>query len=404
MSRPIDFPPAFLEEIKAIRRDIHAHPETAYEETRTADLIAGKLQESGIAVIRGIGGTGVIGKIKNGKSRRAIGLRADMDALPINETNRFAHASRHPGKMHACGHDGHTAMLLGAAIHLANTRRFDGTVYTIFQPAEEGHGGAKRMIQEGLFNTCPVDAIFGLHNWPDYAAGTFAVRTGPLMASSNTFTLTIHGKGGHGAQPNQTIDPIMTAVQIAQSWQTIISRNKAPAEAATLSVTRIEAGNTFNVIPNQAVMAGTVRTFTPEVLDLVEQRMREIAGHTAAAFHCRAEFVFHRNYPPLANHPAETAFAIDVMESIAGPSRVVRDAGPTMIAEDFSFMLAQKPGCYAFIGASAGEYREAGHSDAPCRLHSPGFDFNDAILPTGMSYWIRLAETCLAPPAGSQPA
>ena len=404
MPRPIDFSPAFLEEIKAIRRDIHAHPETAYEEKRTAELIAGKLQESGIAVIRGIGGTGVIGKIKNGTGRRAIGLRADMDALPINETNRFAHASRHPGKMHACGHDGHTAMLLGAAIHLANTRRFDGTVYTIFQPAEEGHGGAKRMIQEGLFNTCPVDAIFGLHNWPDYAAGTFAVRTGPMMASSNTFTLTIHGKGGHGAQPNQTIDPIMTAVQIAQSWQTIISRNKAPAEAATLSVTRIEAGNTFNVIPNQAVMAGTVRTFTPEVLDLVEQRMREIAEHTAAAFHCRAEFVFHRNYPPLANHPAETAFAIDVMESIAGPSRVVRDAEPTMIAEDFSFMLAQKPGCYAFIGTSAGEYREAGHSDAPCRLHSPGFDFNDAILPTGMSYWIRLAETCLAPPAVSQPA
>ncbi|MCM1511563.1 MAG: M20 family metallopeptidase [Oxalobacter formigenes] len=401
MSRLIDFSPAFLEEIKAIRRDIHAHPETAYEETRTADLIAAKLQESGIAVIRG---TGVIGKIKNGKSRRAIGLRADMDALPINETNRFAHASRRPGKMHACGHDGHTAMLLGAAIHLARTRRFDGTVYTIFQPAEEGHGGAKRMIQEGLFNTCPVDAIFGLHNWPDYAAGTFAVRTGPLMASSSTFTLTIHGKGGHGAQPNQAIDPIMTAVQIAQSWQTIISRNKAPAEAATLSVTRIEAGSTFNVIPNQAVMAGTVRTFTPEVLDLVEQRMREIAGHTAAAFHCHAEFVFRRNYPPLANHPAETAFAINIMESIAGPSHVVRDAGPTMIAEDFSFMLAQKPGCYAFIGAGAGEYRETGHSDAPCRLHSPGFDFNDAILPAGMSYWIRLAETCLAPPAGSHPA
>lgn len=400
MPEQTDFSPAFLDEIKAFRRDIHAHPETAYEEKRTAERVACKLQDNGITVICGIGSTGLIGKIENGTSRRAIGLRADMDALPITETNRFGHASRHPGKMHACGHDGHTAMLLGAAIHLARTRRFDGTIYAIFQPAEEGHGGARRMIQEGLFNTCPVDAVFGLHNWPDYPAGDFAVRTGPLMASSNTFTLTIHGKGGHGAQPNHTVDPIMTAVQIAQGWQTIISRNKPPSEAATLSITRIEAGNTFNVIPNQAVMAGTVRTFTPAVLDLLEQRMREIAEHTAAAFNCRAEFIFRRNYPPLVNHPAETALAIEVMETLAGPGHVVRDAAPTMIAEDFSFMLAQKPGCYAFIGSSEGEYRDTGHSDSPCRLHSPGFDFNDAILPLGMHYWIRLAEKYLSPQAG----
>lgn len=403
MHEPIDLSPAFLEEIKAIRRDIHAHPETAYEENRTAELVANKLQESGITVIRGIGKTGVIGKIRHGASRRAIGLRADMDALPITEANRFNHASAHPGKMHACGHDGHTAMLLGAAIHLAKTRRFDGTIYAIFQPAEEGHSGAQRMIKEGLFSQCPVDAVFGMHNWPDYAAGTFAVKAGPLMASSNTFTLTIHGKGGHGAQPDHTIDPIMTAVQIAQSWQTIISRNKAPQDAATLSVTRIEAGDTFNVIPGHAVMEGTVRTFTPGVLDLIEQRMREIAEHTAAAFHCRAEFIFRRNYPPLVNHPAETALAIEVMESLAGPARVVRDAAPTMIAEDFSFMLAQKPGCYVFIGSSDGEYRASGHSDSPCLLHSPGFDFNDAILPLGIRYWITLAEKYLSP-AASRPA
>lgn len=400
MPEQTDFSPAFLDEIKTIRRDIHAHPETAYEEKRTAELVAGKLQENGITVIRGMGSTGIIGKIENGASRRAIGLRADMDALPITETNRFSHASRHPGKMHACGHDGHTAMLLGAAIHLAKTRRFDGTVYAIFQPAEEGQGGAQRMIKEGLFTQCPVDAVFGMHNWPDYAAGVFAVQSGPLMASSNTFTLTIHGKGGHGAQPDHTIDPIMTAVQIAQSWQTIISRNKAPQDAATLSITRIEAGNTFNVIPGQAVMAGTVRTFTPAVLDLLEQRMREIAEHTAAAFHCQAEFAFRRNYPPLVNHPAETAFAINVMESLVGADRVVRHAAPTMIAEDFAFMLGQKPGCYAFIGSSEDEYRDAGHSDSPCRLHSPGFDFNDAILPLGMRYWVRLAEKYLSPSAG----
>ena len=397
MSKWTDFSPAFLDEIQAFRRDIHAHPEVAYEETRTAKQIASKLHENGITVIRNIGLTGIVGKIQNGTSPRAIGLRADMDALPITETNQFDHASRHPGKMHACGHDGHMAMLLGAAIHLARTRRFDGTVYAIFQPAEESYGGAQRMIQEGLFTQCPIDAVFGLHNWPDYPAGIFAIRTGPLMASSNTFTLTLYGKGGHGAQPNQTIDPIMTAVQIAQSWQTIISRNKSPTEAAALSITRIEAGNTFNVVPDQAVIAGTVRTFTPAVLDLLEQRMREIAEHTAAAFHCRAEFVFCRNYPPLVNHPDETALAIDVMESLVGSDYVVKEASPTMIAEDFSFMLKQKPGCYAFIGSGENACRDAGQSDNPCRLHSPGFDFNDAILPLGMRYWIALAEKYLFP-------
>lgn len=399
MTQLIDFSPDFLAEIQAIRRDIHAHPEVAYEEERTADLIAARLEEKGIKVIRGIGGTGVIGKIDNGKGTKSIGLRADIDALPMPELNEFGHASRHPGKMHACGHDGHTAMLLGAAIHLAKTRHFDGTVYAIFQPAEESYGGAVRMMNEGLFEKCPVDAVFGMHNWPDYAAGDFAVRTGPIMASSNTFTLTIHGRGGHGAQPNHTIDPIMTAVQIAQGWQTIISRNKAPVDTAALSITQIHAGSAFNVIPDSAMLAGTVRTFTTEVLDLIERRMREIAEHTAAAFNCRIEFEFQRNYPPLVNHAGETAFAIDVMESLVGKDHVVRDAVPTMTAEDFSFMLEAKPGCYVFIGNGDGEHREASHGDGPCRLHNPSFDFNDNILALGMSYWVRLAEKYLQPQA-----
>lgn len=395
MRQLIDFPPTFLAEIQAVRRDIHAHPEVAYEEERTSALVASKMEENGITVLRGIGKTGVIGKIKNGSSNRAIGLRADMDALPMAELNQFGHASHHPGKMHACGHDGHTAMLLGAAIHLAKTRHFDGTVYAIFQPAEESYGGAPLMMKDGLFDKCPVDAIFGMHNWPDYAAGEFAVRAGPMMASSNTFTLTIRGRGGHGGQPNHTVDPVMTAVQIAQSWQTIITRNKAPVDTAVLSITQIHAGSAFNVVPDDAILAGTVRTFTTETLDLIEKRMREIAEHTAAAFHCQVEFDFQRNYPPLLNHAAETAFAVDVMESLVGKDHVFSNAEPTMTAEDFSFMLEQKPGCYVFIGNGSGEHRDAGHGNGPCRLHNPSFDFNDAVLPLGMSYWIKLAEKYL---------
>lgn len=395
MTSLINFSPEFLAEIQHIRRDIHAHPEVAYEEKRTSDLIAAKLEENGITVLRGIAGTGVIGKIQNGTGKRAIGLRADIDALPMQELNQFDHTSCYLGKMHACGHDGHTAMLLGAAIHLAKTRQFDGTVYAIFQPAEESYGGALRMMKDGLFDACPVDAVFGMHNWPDYAAGEFAVRPGAMMASSNSFTLTIRGRGGHGGQPNHTIDPIMTAVQIAQSWQTIITRNKVPVDTAALSITRIHAGSAFNVVPDEAMMAGTVRTFTTEVLDLIEQRMREIAEHTAAAFNCRAEFEFQRNYPPLINHAPETALAIDVMESLVGREQVIRDAVPTMTAEDFSFMLEQRPGCYVFIGNGSGEHRDINHGQGPCRLHNPSFDFNDNILPLGMSYWVRLAENYL---------
>jgi hippurate hydrolase len=395
MTKLLNFDPSFLDEIQAIRRDIHAHPEVAYEETRTADLIAAKLEENGITVFRGMGKTGVVGKIQNGPGNRSIGLRADIDALPMQELNQFKHASRYPGKMHACGHDGHAAMLLGAAIHLAKTRNFNGTVYTIFQPAEESYGGAPRMIKDGLFDKYPMDAIFGMHNWPDYAAGKFAVRPGPMMASSNSFKLTVHGLGGHGGQPHHTADPIVTVVQIAQAWQTIISRNKAPVDMAALSITQIHAGSAFNIIPDEAIMVGTVRTFQTNVLDMIETRMREIAQNVAAAFNCTITFDFLRSYPPLVNHARETAFAIEVMESLVGKENVISDAAPTMTAEDFSFMLDQKPGCYVFIGNGSGEHREPLHGTGPCLLHNPSFDFNDEILPLGINYWVRLTEKFL---------
>ena len=386
---------AFHGELQQIRRDIHAHPELSYEEQRTADVVAKKLTQWGIPVILGLGVTGVVGIIKSGTGTRAIGLRADMDALPMQETNVFDHASRHPGKMHACGHDGHTAMLLGAAHYLAQHRNFDGTVYVIFQPAEEGGGGAKRMMEDGLFEQCPMDAVFGMHNWPGAAVGTFGVTPGPMMASSNEFEVIIKGRGSHAAQPHKSVDPVMVAVQIAQSWQTIITRNKSPIDAGVLSITQIHAGSATNVIPDDAALIGTVRTFTVAVLDLMEQRMRDIAVHTAAAFGAELEFTFNRDYPPLINHASETAFATRVMRDIVGETSVEAAVEPTMSAEDFAFMLQEKPGCYVFIGNGEGEHREFGHGLGPCNLHNPSYDFNDDLLPIGATYWVRLAEAYL---------
>ncbi|MFZ6645719.1 M20 aminoacylase family protein [Undibacterium sp. TJN25] len=386
----------FHAELQKIRRDIHAHPELCYEEHRTSDVVAQKLQEWDIPVIRGLGGTGVVGIIKNGNSGRAIALRADIDALPMQETNTFPHASKHEGKMHACGHDGHTAMLLGAAHYLSQHRQFDGTVYVIFQPAEEGGGGAKRMIEDGLFEQCPVEAVFGMHNWPGVAVGTFGVTPGPMMASSNEFEVTVKGKGSHAAQPHKSVDPIMVAVQIAQSWQTIISRNKSPLDTAVLSITQIHAGSATNVIPDDAKLIGTVRGFTTEVIDLVESRMRAVAEHTAAAFDAEVDFHFKRNYPPLINHAKETAFCVDVMRGVVGDAKVEAQVEPTMGAEDFAFMLQAKPGCYVFIGNGEGEHRDIGHGLGPCNLHNPSYDFNDDLLPIGATYWVRLAETYLA--------
>ncbi len=353
----------FQAELEQIRRDIHAHPELCFEEQRTADVVAKKLTEWGIPVLRGMGTTGVVGIIKNGSSARAIGLRADMDALPVQEINTFAHASRNAGKMHACGHDGHVAMLLGAAHYLSQHRNFDGTVYLIFQPAEEGGG--------------------------------FAVTAGPMMASSNEFEVVVRGKGSHAAQPHKGIDPIMVAMQIAQSWQTIVSRNVNPVEAAVLSITQIHSGSATNVIPDEATLIGTVRTFQVDVLDQIELRMRSIADHTAMAFEAQVDFHFHRNYPPLINHPEETAFATEVMRSIVGSERVDTATEPTMGAEDFAYMLQEKPGCYVFVGNGDGDHRSAGHGLGPCNLHNPSYDFNDDLLPIGATYWVRLAETWL---------
>jgi amidohydrolase len=383
---------AFQPALQEIRRDLHAHPELCYEEQRTADVVAARLTEWGIPIVRGLGVTGVVGIIKNGSSGRAIGLRADMDALPMQEINGFAHASRHAGKMHACGHDGHTAMLLGAAHHLAQHRNFDGTVYVIFQPAEEGGGGARRMMEDGLFEQFPMEAVYGMHNWPGIPEGNFGVVPGPMMASSNEFRVVVRGKGAHAAQPHRGIDPVMVAVQIAQAWQTIVSREKNPLDAAVLSITQIHAGSATNVIPDEAELVGTVRTFSTGVLDLVQRRMEEMASGVAAAFNASVDFSFKRNYPPLINHAEQTAFAVEAMRAVVGAERVDTQVEPTMGAEDFAFMLQEKPGCYVFIGNGEGSHRAGGHGLGPCQLHNTSYDFNDNLLPIGASFWVRLVE------------
>ena len=383
-------------DIARLRRDIHAHPELCFQEERTADLVARSLTEWGIPIHRGMGTTGVVGIIKNGSSPRAVGLRADMDALPMTEHNQFEHASQHAGKMHACGHDGHTAMLLAAARHLATHRHFDGTVYLIFQPAEEGGGGAREMIKDGLFERFPMEAVFGMHNWPGLKAGQFAVCDGPAMASSNEFKITITGKGSHAALPHNGIDPVPIACQMVQAFQTIVTRNKKPTDAAVISVTMIHTGEATNVVPDHCEIQGTVRTFTIEVLDMIERRMREIAEHTAAAFGASVAFDFHRNYPPTINHAAEAEFVRGVMRDLVGADNTL-PFEPTMGAEDFSYFLLEKPGAYFVIGNGEGDHRVAGHGLGPCTLHNPNYDFNDALIPVGGTLWVKLAERWLAP-------
>jgi len=383
--------------IAALRRDIHAHPELCFEEVRTADLVAAKLTEWGIPVHRGLGKTGVVGIVKKGSSARALGLRADMDALPMQEFNTFAHTSRHAGKMHACGHDGHTAMLLAAAQHLAAHRNFDGTVYLIFQPAEEGGGGAREMITDGLFDKFPMEAVFGMHNWPGAPVGTFSLSPGPVMASSNEFKITVRGKGSHAALPHNGIDPVPIACQMVQAFQTIITRNKKPVDAGVISVTMIHAGEATNVVPDRCELQGTVRTFSVEVLDMIERRMRQVAEHVCAAHEAQCEFEFARNYPPTINSEAEALFARAVMADIVGESNVQAQE-PTMGAEDFAYMLQAKPGAYCFIGNGDGAHREMGHGGGPCMLHNPSYDFNDDLIPLGATYWVRLAEAWLTRP------
>ena len=383
--------------IQRLRRDIHAHPELCFQEQRTSDLIAQTLSEWGIPVHRGLGTTGVVGIVKNGTSERAVGLRADIDALPMTEHNTFPHASTQPGKMHACGHDGHTAMLLAAAKHLATNRNFDGTVYLVFQPAEEGGGGAREMIKDGLFKLFPMEAMFGAHNWPGMPAGAFALKTGPVFASSNEFKITLRGKGAHAAMPHLGVDPVPAACQMVQAFQTIISRNKRPAEAGVISVTMIHAGEATNVIPDSCVIEGTVRTFTLELLDLIERRMEEMAQGIASAFEVSCEFKFRRNYPPTINHPAETEFVRQTLSAMVGPESV-QEFEPTMGAEDFSFFLQEKPGCYFLIGNGDGSHRIGGHGMGPCTLHNPSYDFNDDLIPLGGSMWVQLAEAWLKQP------
>lgn len=390
----------------ALRRDLHAHPETSYEEHRTAELVVQKLTEWGIPTLRGMGKTGVVGIVFGrdaGRSGRAVALRADMDALPMTEANTFAHASRVPGKMHGCGHDGHTATLLAAAQYLAAHRDFDGAIYLIFQPAEEGGGGAAAMIADGLFQKFPAEAVFGMHNWPGMPEGALAVAPGPVMASSNEFRILITGKGGHAAMPHATTDPIPVACQIVQGLQAIVSRNKKPVDAGVISVTMIHAGEATNVVPDTCEIQGTVRTFAIETLDLIERRMREVSQGICAAFGASCQFDFHRNYPPTINTDYEAGFARQVMQGIVGPEGLLEQEA-TMGAEDFAYMLLEKPGAYCFIGNGDGSHRAAygqGHDAGPCLLHNPHYDFNDNLIALGATYWVRLACAWLAhtPPA-----
>lgn len=381
--------------LTALRRDIHAHPELGFAEKRTSQLVAATLEQWGISTHRGLGGTGVIGILRNGSGSRAIGLRADMDALEISERNTFAHASVHAGRMHACGHDGHTVMLLAAARYLAKHRNFDGTVYLIFQPAEEGGGGAREMIKDGLFRLFPMEAVFGVHNWPGLGVGQFAIKSGPAFASGSRFRIVIRGKGSHAAMPHNGIDPVPIACQMVQAFQTIITRNKRPIDTAVISVTMIHAGEATNVVPDSCEIRGTVRTFTIEVLDLIERRMREISDGIGQAFGARCEFEFERYYPPTTNHARETEFVRRVLNGMFGETSVVDFEG-TLGSEDFSFYLLEKPGCYFLIGNGDGAHRTAGHGAGPCMLHNPSYDFNDDLIPWGGAMWVRLVKEWFA--------
>ncbi|MGB6156407.1 MAG: M20 aminoacylase family protein [Castellaniella sp.] len=385
----------WLPDMTDIRRSIHAWPELAFQETRTAGTVARLLESWGIDTHTGLGDTGVVGRITGDAPGPSIGLRADLDALPMPESNTFAHASQNPGVMHACGHDGHTAMLLAAARYLAENRHFPGSVHVIFQPAEEAGGGAQRMIQDGLFEQFPMDAVFGMHNWPGIPVGSFGLTEGPIMASSNRFDITLQGKGAHGAMPHLGIDPVVAAAQLTLAFQTILTRNQDPLDAGVISVTQIHTGSADNVIPDEAVLRGTVRTLSTPVLDLIESRMRDITQHLAQAMGCTAQFHFSREYPPTINHPAETALSTRVLTELVGAECVLADVRPSMGAEDFAFMLLEKPGCYIWIGNGDGDHRSAGHGLGPCTLHNGSYDFNDSLIPLGAAYWVMLTHRYL---------
>ena len=378
----------FHAEMTEWRRRIHGDPETAFEEERTSAFVAERLESFGIGVHRGLAGTGVVGTLDGANGAgRAVGLRADMDALHIHEETGLPYHSRNQGRMHACGHDGHTTMLLGAAKYLAETRNFDGTVHFIFQPAEENEGGGRVMVEEGLFKQFPVEEIYGLHNWPGLPVGEFAVRAGPMMAAYDIFELTVTGKGSHAAMPHQGIDAVLVAAQIVQGFQSIASRSTNPVDALVISVTQVHGGDTWNVIPEKVVLRGTTRCFKPEVQDTIEPAMRRIAEGICHAMGAHVEMRYERRYPPTINSEAETERAARAAAEVVGADKVMRDPTPTMGSEDFAFMLLERPGSYIWMGN--------GSADGDRRLHSPHYDFNDEALPVGASYWARLAETLL---------
>ena len=380
----------FHAEMTEWRRAMHAHPETAFEEFWTSDFVANKLHEFGYAIDRGLAGTGVVGTIKGNKpdNGRAIGLRADMDALNLVEANTFGHRSQIDGKMHGCGHDGHMTMLLGAAKYLGETRNFAGTLHLIFQPAEEGAGGGRRMVEEGLFDKFPVEAVYGMHNMPGIPVGSFGTRTGSILSAMDLFEITIDGVGTHAATPELGVDPIFVASHVVVGLQGIISREIDPVEGAVITITEIKAGTgALNTIPTRAVMRGTARILSPAVRDTIEARLRRVVDGVAAAYRARAEIVYRQNYPPTVTDPVHTKTAVRVAEEVAGAGKVDANYKPNMASEDFSFMLQKRSGAYIFIGN--------GPEEGTNLLHNPGYDFNDDILPIGASYWSRLVETVL---------
>jgi len=369
------------------RQTIHAHPELAYQEHATAQFVADKLESFGIAIVRGLGKTGVVGTIKAGSSDRSIGLRADMDALSLTEMNTFSHRSKNTGVMHACGHDGHTTMLLAAAQHLAAHRDFDGIVHFIFQPAEEGEAGAKAMMDDGLFTDFPMEAVYGIHNWPGLPVGEMAMRKGPIMAAMDVFEIKVIGKGGHAALPHLVVDPIQAGTQIVQAWQTIVSRNVKPTDPAVLSVTQFHGGDAWAVVPEEIIIRGTVRTFSTDTKKLIKSRMEKIAIGICEAHDCEVEWWYDERFPPTVNSDEETDVAAKAAISICGTENVNTNVEMVTGSEDFGYMLEEKPGCYAFIGNGPG--------DGGCLLHSPHFDFNDEIIPIGASYWVELVSQVL---------
>ena len=391
MSKSVDHVRRFHADLREIRRDIHAHPELSFQENRTSQIVADKLGAWGIEVHRGLATTGVVGVVKGKRSGsgRAVGLRADMDCLPMHETSDIPHRSRHTGRMHACGHDGHTTMLLGAARYLQETRDFDGTAYLIFQPAEEGGGGGKVMVDEGLFDRFPANEIYAVHNWPALPPGKIAVRPGPVMAATDEIVITVRGRGGHAAIPQLTIDPVVATAQIISALQTIASRNVSPLDSVVVTIASMETSQTdvFNVIPDFVKLVGTVRSFRPETRDLAERRVKEIAAGVAQAMGARAEVAYTRGYPSTINSEREAIFAARVGERVFGKGNVLTDAEPTMGGEDFSFMLQARPGAYVFLGQGGGPNN--------CFLHNPGYDFNDDVIPLGAGYLAALVEESL---------